>query len=508
MGGERGRKRAPDKSASSRIGTTRAGPSSTGRSSISAPPQGATGAFEFGPVLTHDDVLELQRTAGNRAVSTVVQRAAGPTDETGSSVAVAEPPAKESVSSESGPAQVSGQEPVGSPGPTTIASFAPGPARPAGTGSVSQPAGPEGVIPVGGGGPVATGGPVEPGFAGAVDQDGAARLPRRRPGSPRPRGRGDVRSRSLEGVPQPVRPVALRALELPEGAGPRRRATARVHRPAASSPSRRTTRAVPPRCPRTAATTAPGSAPRRPGTTRRQLRDRGRRQPASAERPFTRAIAPGFAPGPEPAGRQTAAVASHEEVVAALAADPRTVVRSPNDAWHAQGYELDKGNGSRADARTRSGVSSSSRRATPARACPRRRPARRPAHRPVRRRPLPARRPPRRRRRLRPTTRASPCRLVPTAAGTMAAGPTVPGAATTTTERSTRTRPQGHRGRARRRRRDHHRGRDDRRRHHDQEGTRCHRQRGRRQCRVGRWAERHDHDHGRHVARPSRPPAT
>ena len=32
-------------------------------------------------------------------------------------------------------------------------------------------------------------------------------------------------------------------------------------------------------------------------------------------------------------------------MVAALAANPRSVVRSPNNAWHEQGYELDRGTG-------------------------------------------------------------------------------------------------------------------------------------------------------------------
>ena len=90
MGGERGRKRAAEKAVSSRGGATRSGASSSGRQSTSAAPQVAAGTFERGPVLTNDDVLELQRTAGNRAVSTVMQRAAGPLDETVPGAAVAD----------------------------------------------------------------------------------------------------------------------------------------------------------------------------------------------------------------------------------------------------------------------------------------------------------------------------------------------------------------------------------------------------------------------------------
>ena len=90
MGGERGRKRAAERAVPSRGSATRSGASSSGRQSTSAAPQVAAGTFEPGPVLTNDDVLELQRTAGNRAVSTVMQRAAGPLDETVPGVAVAD----------------------------------------------------------------------------------------------------------------------------------------------------------------------------------------------------------------------------------------------------------------------------------------------------------------------------------------------------------------------------------------------------------------------------------
>ena len=61
------------------------------------------------------------------------------------------------------------------------------------------------------------------------------------------------------------------------------------------------------------------------------------RLPPRPERPMTRAIAPGFNRGQELATRDTAVAATHKEVLAAIAADPRKVVRSPSAQWHSPG---------------------------------------------------------------------------------------------------------------------------------------------------------------------------
>jgi hypothetical protein len=340
MGSATRRGRAPERPGSSRAAPTRAGPSSTGPSSAGVEPLASTGTLAVGPGLSHANLLQLQRTAGNRAVRMVIQRAAGPLDDTVPGVAVADTMPQPAAAAESGAAEGAGAEPPVPAGASTAAgSLPPVSARPGGAGSVSQPAGPGGVLPVGGGGPVALGGPVEPGFAGAVDQT-RRRLPS---GNAVPMPDHAVEA-TFDRDPSRVfrspsdewhyqlwnlqkgkgftdePPPAFRAGDLiavaPDYAG---RATALP----SHSGDDRTGLGTPP----TPAATALDTTP------------------PSAERPLIRAAFPGSAPGPQTAGRPIAEPATHAEVVAVLAANPRSVMRSPNDAWHAQGYSLDLGKG-------------------------------------------------------------------------------------------------------------------------------------------------------------------
>ncbi len=368
MGGERRRTSAPGKSTSYRGGASKTAAPSPGRMAAGAGPLIAADLDEVAQLLTSADVLDLQRTAGNRAVSTVMQRAAGPLDDTVPGVAVADTlpevpapgaaqtpataPAQSSAVQAPAVAQPGGPEAVVPTGASTAAgSLPPVPARPAGTGAVSEPVGPGGVVPVGGGGPVAMGGQVEAGFAGAVDQTAKRQLTAKAAEVPdfaveatyaaspskvfrspsdewhyqlwnfqKGPGQGDEPPTAFRagGIIAVAPDYQGQATSLPSYSGDDRTGLGTG-------------------APATSAATATPAVAGSPGVTP---------APPSGERPMIRAIAPGFAPGPEPPGRQTARVASHDEVVAALAADPRSVIRSPNDTWHAQGYELDLGQGS------------------------------------------------------------------------------------------------------------------------------------------------------------------
>lgn len=65
--------------------------------------------------------------------------------------------------------------------------------------------------------------------------------------------------------------------------------------------------------------------------------------PPRPEAPMRRDVAPGPVRGP--GGSQTALPATHDEVVAAQAANPGSVFRSPNIGWHREGYARDRGQG-------------------------------------------------------------------------------------------------------------------------------------------------------------------
>ena len=72
------------------------------------------------------------------------------------------------------------------------------------------------------------------------------------------------------------------------------------------------------------------------------------RLPPRPERPMTRAIHPGFNPGPQLATRDTAVPATRKEVLAAIAANPTKVVRSPSDQLAQRGLRARPGQGQRA----------------------------------------------------------------------------------------------------------------------------------------------------------------
>ena len=55
---------------------------------------------------------------------------------------------------------------------------------------------------------------------------------------------------------------------------------------------------------------------------------------------------PGFVPGPQGQGRQTAVPASMPDILAAMKADPSSVKRSPTPEFHDQMFQLDQGKGS------------------------------------------------------------------------------------------------------------------------------------------------------------------
>lgn len=347
MGSARIAGRAPQRSASSRFGTARPAPLSPAAPAFDVESLVVPGIFDVGSVLSSDRVLQLQRSAGNRAVRELIQRAAGPLDDTVPGMALADTaqPAPPTPTSASEP---SAQAPAPTGSTTAAASVAPG-IMPTGSTTATDSVAP-GLAPSGGaapaaggpagGRPIALGGPVPAGSVGGVDQT-AKRVPLRRDAVPVPEHavetafdqRPDrvLRSPSDEWHFQVWNfqkgpgwdeepPPAFRSGDLIVVApGYGGRATPM---PAHSGDERTGLGSPAATVPTPLDTTAPPT-----------------------ERPMIWAIAPGFSPGPERAGRPTAEAASHEDVVAALAANPRSVVRSPNEAWHQQGYELDRGTG-------------------------------------------------------------------------------------------------------------------------------------------------------------------
>ncbi len=359
-GGRRHVPSAPSRPVGTSTGTAEHGPSSA----EPGLPAAAT-AVDVRPGLSGAYLLHLQRAAGNRAVSAAIQRAAGPLDDTLPFAAVADTlPAADPGGPGAAPAgEVPQPVPTGATTATTLppvptgattaaatlppvptgattaaGTIAPGSGGASGAGPVGEGAG-TGGGPAGGR-PIALGKPTPPGQFAAVDQT-AKRVPMRRDAKPVPDHVVDAafqrdpsrvlrspsddwhaqmwsfqRGRGWGDDPPPAFQAGGVIAVAPGYSGPA------TQMPAHSGDDR------------TGLGTPEATVPTPLDTT-----------PPRAERPMTRAIAPGARPGPERPGRPTAEPATHDEVVAAMAADPRTVVRSPNDAWHAQGYELDRGKG-------------------------------------------------------------------------------------------------------------------------------------------------------------------
>jgi hypothetical protein len=295
-------------------------------------------------------VLHLQRTAGNRAVRALIQRSPGDDD------------LDQGPSAPRSGAVTAGTFPPRPTGAVTAGTFAPRPAGEAGGGAASvltggPTAGPT-ASQVGGERREPMGGPVPAGMYGAIDTatrhvidmaakpapDFAAEAAYRQDPSRVVRsldqGWHQEMWRLRSGVGQgekapPVFQVGNRFAVAPGYAGP-------------ATPMKdyrgddRTGLGIPgsatPAAPSGPSGGAPVAGP-------------------APERPLTRAIAPadgvpgfggtpGFVPGPQAPGRQTAQPVSTVEILAALKADPGSVYRSPNANWHAQGYQIDGGKGS------------------------------------------------------------------------------------------------------------------------------------------------------------------
>ena len=338
--------RLPGRSASSRSGTARPAPSPA-EPPFDVESLVAPGASGVASVLSNDRVLQLQRSAGNRAVRELIQRAAGPLDDTVPGMALADTaqpaapaPAPETDTSAPAPA------PTGST--TAAASVAPG-IGPTGsttaTGTMTPGSAPSGgAAPTAGGPaggrPIALGGPVPEGSFGAVDQT-AKRVPLRRDAAPVPEHAVEAAfdQRSNRVLRSPSDEWHYQVWNFQKGPGwgeepPPAFKSGDLIVVAPGYSGRATPMPAHSGDERTGLGTAAATVPTPLDTSA-----------PPAERPMIRAIAPGFSPGPERAGRPTAEAATHDEVVAALAANPRSVVRSPNDAWHQQGYELDRGSG-------------------------------------------------------------------------------------------------------------------------------------------------------------------
>lgn len=314
------RGRAPARTAPSSTVAVRSGPSSKGRSSGGAELALATGTLDVGPGLSIDHLLELQRTAGNRAVSAVIQRAPGDDREGPTSVpAVSMGP----VGERAGPARSSG--PVGA-GQEDPAAMLPDPKV---------------IVPVGGGsGPTPAPMPVPAGHGGGVDQAGRGYLKV----TPAPVIDARVRAQYRQDPASVVRSpsvdwheqmwLQMKRPEQPDEA------------PVAFSAGKLI--AVHPRYPGPATgipSSYSGDDKTGLGTPQAPTQTPLDRLPPRPERPMTRAIAPGFNRGQELATRDTAVAATHKEVLAAIATDPRKVVRSPSAQWHSEGYSLDLGKG-------------------------------------------------------------------------------------------------------------------------------------------------------------------
>lgn len=321
MGSATKRSRAPARSAPASRSSVAVRPAPTSKGSTSAGPGmvNSTGTFDTGPGLSIDHLIELQRTAGNRAVRAVIQRAPGTSEDD-------EPPL---------PATPYGKDVV--TGGAFAGTGAPRPA-PAGT---SQERGPDPnvVVPVGDGARPRMGGQVPPGHGGAVDPTprrvkiGALPVTDIEAGdayrfNPASVFRSPSDSWHYQMWNETKRPDQGR--EPPPVFGLGRLIAVAPDHPIPATP-------IP--------TSIAGDDRTGLGTPQPRPETPLDRLPPRPERPMTRAIAPGFDPGRDLATRDTAVPVTRKEVLAAIAANPQKVVRSPSDQWHSQGYALDQGKG-------------------------------------------------------------------------------------------------------------------------------------------------------------------
>lgn len=295
---------------------------------------------------------------GNRAMaamltgvgqrSRVLQRAPGPLDETVPALAMANTaPAGESAG---------GERPVPVGAVTGAGTLPPPTARPGGTGAVSQP-GNEPMLPVGGGGPIGVGGAAGPGQFGAVDQT-AKQVPLLKPRASEVPGHAVEATYAKEPArvfrsPSDDWHYQLWNFHKAKGYGSEPPPAFKVGSLIAVSPDYQG-RATP------IPSSYSGDDRTGLGTPTLPTQSPLDRTAPPPERPMTRAVAPGvggapgfggtpgFVPGPQGPGRQTAVAVSTVDILAAMKADPKSVYRSPDAAWHAQMFRLDQGKGSTA----------------------------------------------------------------------------------------------------------------------------------------------------------------